>query len=272
MTRSNGPGTAVAEQYLPLHQTWTKAGPVFSHLPDPRVQELREVSEASVGEPGAMSLWGFAVGTLLVAIPISTELPQATIQASLPALLVFGGLAQFIGGLIAYRKGNTFAATAFCAFGANNVVVSTFFLFSGAGVFPLNHDARLFLAIDLFCFAYIAFVLLIASLRLNAAFALVLLALFPGYGLAAVGNITGMPTVIGEIGGWFLICSAGLAFYAGGALALNSTYEREILPMLPFPRPRRRVMPTHTSAATSRPTDGPTSGPTNGMGTNGGTP
>jgi len=28
--------------------------------------------------------------------------------------------------------------------------------------------------------------------------------------------------------GWFLIISAGLAFYAGGAIALNSTYERAI--------------------------------------------
>ena len=216
-----------------LHQQWTKAGPVISHLPDDRVLELQEVSEASVGEPGAMALWGFAVGTLLVALPISGQLPQPTIMAALPALLVFGGLAQFIGGLIAYRKGNTFAATAFCAFGANNVVVSTYFLFQSIGVCPKNHDTMLFLAIDLFCFAYIAFVLFLASFKLNAAFVLVLLALFPGYGLSAVGNITGMPSVLGQIGGWFLIVSAALAFYAGGALALNSTYQRPVLPMWP---------------------------------------
>jgi succinate-acetate transporter protein len=245
-------GTTVQER-LPLHQTWTQAGPVISHLPEAHVQELREVSEASIGDPGAMSLWGFAVGTLLVAIPISSALPLATINASIPALLVFGGLAQFIGGLFAYRKGNTFAATAFCAFGANNVVVSTFFLFQGAGVFPKTNDTMLFLAIDLFCFAYIAFIMFLASFKLNAAFVLVLLALFPGYGLSAVGNIAGMPLVIGQIGGWFLICSAGLAFYSGGAIALNSTYERAILPMFPRAsmqprRVRRRAVPAATTA------------------------
>ena len=96
---------------------------------------------------------------------------------------------------------------------------------------PDNSDSSLLLAIDLFCFAYIAFVLFIASFKLNAAFVLVLLALFPGYGLSAVGNLSSMPAVIGQIGGWFLICSAGLAFYSGGALALNSTYERTVLPM-----------------------------------------
>jgi succinate-acetate transporter protein len=232
-----------------LHQQWTKAGPVISHLPDLRVQELQEVSEASVGEPGPMSLFGFAVATLLVAIPISGQLPLGTIMASVPALLVFGGIGQFIGGMVAYRKGNTFAATAFCSFGANNVVVSTYFLFQAIGVFPKTHDTMLFLAIDLFCFAYIAFVLFLASFKLNLAFSAVLLALFPGYGLAAVGNISTMPAVFGEIGGWFLIAAAGLAFYSGAALALNSTYERVVLPMFavfgPGHERTRRTMARH---------------------------
>jgi hypothetical protein len=229
MTHTNG--TSVLPERTPLHQTWTKAGPVVSHLPAEQVQQLQEVSEASIGEPGPMSLFGFAVGTLLVALPISSVMPKTTTLAAIPALLIFGGFAQFIGGLFAYRKGNTFAATAFCSFGANNVVVSTFFLFQAIGLIPKTADSSLFLAIDLFCFAYIAFVLVLASFKLNAAFVLVLLALFPGYGLSAVGNLGSMPAVIGQIGGWFLICSAGLAFYTGGALALNSTYERTVLPM-----------------------------------------
>jgi len=232
MSQPNG-SMLVAEERLPLHETWTKAGPVVSHLPAAQVHELQEVSEASIGEPGPMSLFGFAVATLLVALPISGVMPLTTTLAAVPALLVFGGIGQFIGGLVAYRKGNTFAATAFCSFGANNVVVSTYFLFQAIGLFPKNSDTMLFLAIDLFCFAYIAFVLFLASFKLNASFVLVLLALFPGYGLAAVGNLSGMPAAIGWTGGWFLIISAGLAFYAGGAIALNSTYERAILPMFP---------------------------------------
>jgi succinate-acetate transporter protein len=226
-------GGVVTQERLQLHQTWTQAGPVMSHLPDAQVERLREMSEASIGEPGPMSLFGFAVGTLLIALPISSVMPLTTTLAAVPALLVFGGLAQFIGGLFAYRKGNTFAATAFCSFGANNVVVSMFFLLQDMGTFPKNNNTNLFLAIDLFCFAYIAFILFVASFKLNASFVLVLLALFPGYGLAACGNIASLPAVIGQIGGWFLICSAGLAFYAAGALAINSTYERTILPMFP---------------------------------------
>jgi succinate-acetate transporter protein len=227
MSRPNG--HAVVER-TPLHETWTQAGPITSHLPTAQVQELREVSEASIGEPGPMSLFGFAVGTLLIALPIAGYLPLTTTLAAIPALLVFGGLAQFIGGLVAYRKGNTFAATAFCAFGANNVVVSTYYLLQADGVFPKNHDTMMFLGVDLFCFAYIAFVLFLASFRLNAAFVLVLAALFPGYALSAV-PLVGSSTTVGHVGGWFLIISAGLAFYGAAALVLNSTYERVVLPM-----------------------------------------
>jgi succinate-acetate transporter protein len=225
-------GSLLAENGHTIHQTWTKAGPVISHLPSARVVEMQEISEASVGEPGAMSLFGFAVGTLLVAIPLSGNLGKPATAAALPALLVFGGLAQFIGGLVAYRKGNTFAATAFCAFGANNVVVSFFFMLQAIGMVPNNADAMMLLGVNLFCFAYIAFILFVASFKLNAAFTLVLLTLFPGYGLSAVPNVGG-PDVVGHIGGWFLIVSAGLAFYTGAALVLNSTFERMVLPMLP---------------------------------------
>lgn len=225
-------GALLADDGLAVHQKWTKAGPVVSHLPGPRVTELQEISEASIGEPGAMSLFGFAVGTLLVAIPLSGNLGKPATAAALPALLVFGGIAQFIGGLVAYRKGNTFAATAFCAFGANNVVVSFFFMLQAIGMVPTSSSAMTLLGVNLFCFAYIAFILFVASFKLNAAFTLILLTLFPGYGLSAVPNVGG-PEVVGHIGGWFLIISAGFAFYGGAALVLNSTYERTVLPMLP---------------------------------------
>ena len=258
-TFENGARVAEAPR---LHQQWTKAGPVISHMPDLRVHELQEAREAAIGEPGAMSLFGFAIGTLLIALPITTEMPLSTTLAAVPALLVFAGIGQFIGGLYAYNKGNTFAATAFCSFGANNVVVSTFYLFAAIGLFPLSHNNGLYLGIDLFCMSYIAFILFLASFKLNLAFSAVLIALFPGYGLSAVSELGGMPAVIGQIGGWFLIVSAALAFYAGGALAVNSTYERTVMPMFPVFGPgsgepsarRRRRVATTTTTTTTAPT------------------
>jgi succinate-acetate transporter protein len=46
-------------------------------------------------------------------------------------------------------------------------------------------------------------------------------------GLVDVGG----SALVGHIGGWFLIVSAGFAFYAGGAISINSSFKRTLLPL-----------------------------------------
>jgi succinate-acetate transporter protein len=201
-------------------------------MPSERVVELQERSEASVGEPGALGLFGFAVGTLVIAIPLSGIVPLKTgVLAALAPVLVFAGIAQFIAGLVAFRKGNTFAGTAFGSYGANNTLIATYYLFQSAGVFPSNADTKLLIGIELFCFAYISLVLAIAASRVNLEFVGILLALVPGFGLVAVANVGG-PSSIGDVGGYFLILSAGFAFYGASALVVNSAFQRPVLPLL----------------------------------------
>jgi uncharacterized protein len=213
-------------------EQWTKAGPVVSAMPPERVIELQEQSEASVGEPGALGLFGFAVGTLVIAIPLSGLVPLKTgVLAALAPVLVFAGIAQFIAGLVALRKGITFAGTAFGVYGANNTLIATYYLFQSAGVFPSHADTKLLIGIELFCFAYISLVLAIAAAKVNLEFVAILLALVPGFGLVAVPNVGG-PTSIGDIGGYFLILSAGFAFYGASALVVNSAFQRPVLPLL----------------------------------------
>ena len=211
-------------------EKWTKAGPVVSGMPDEQVVLLQERAEASVGEPGAMGLFGFAVGTLLIAIPIAGILPLTSVNATLPAVLVFAGIAQFIAGLVAFRKGITFAGTAFCSYGANNTLVATYYLLTSAGVIKNGVNDKLLLGIELFCFAYISLVLGIAALKVNFEFVSILWSLVPGFGLAAVANVGG-PKAIGDIGGYFLILAAGLAFYGASALVINSAFQRTVLPL-----------------------------------------
>lgn len=230
MSTSNGVGT------LPRHEMrrerWTKAGPVVSTMPQERVAELQERAEASIGEPGALGLFGFAVGTLVIAIPLSGLVPLKTgVLAALAPVLVFAGIAQFIAGLVAFRKGNTFAGTAFGVYGANNTLIATYYLFQSAGVFPSNADTKLLIGIELFCFAYISLILAVAASKVNLEFVGILLALVPGFGLVAVSNVGGSSS-IGDVGGYFLILSAGLAFYGASALVVNSAFQRPVLPLL----------------------------------------
>ncbi|MGH9299371.1 MAG: acetate uptake transporter, partial [Acidimicrobiales bacterium] len=191
---------------------------------------LQERAEASVGDPGAMGLFGFAVGTLLIAIPIAGILPLKAVPAALPAVLVFAGIAQFLAGLVAFRKGNTFSGTAFCSYGANNTLIATYYLLVGSGVIAANSNDKLMLGIELFCFAYISIILGIAASRVNLEFVAILLALVPGFALAAVANVGG-PAAIGNVGGYFLILSAGFAFYGASALVINSSFQRTVLPL-----------------------------------------
>jgi succinate-acetate transporter protein len=211
-------------------QLWTKAGPVAGPLPAPDLQRLQETQEATVADPAPLGLFGFATGTFAIGYVLSGFTPAAAtvVQVSTAAvLLVFAGITQLLAGMWAFRKGNTFAATAFGCYGANNTVVATFFLMSASGVFA---STDVVLSIELFCFAYISLLFTAAAVKLNAVFASLLAALVPGFALSGLG-LLGEPKVIGNIGGYFLILSALLAFYAASAEVINAVYGRNVLPL-----------------------------------------
>jgi hypothetical protein len=230
MTARPGHATAAGSEGPP--QRWTKAGPVAGPLPAEALQQLQETQEATVAEPAPLGLFGFATGTFAIGYVLSgfTSGKAEAQIATAAVLLVFAGITQLLAGMWAFRKGNTFAATAFGSYGANNTVVAAFFLMTATGVFTKTASTNVVLAIELFCFAYISLILAGAALRLNPVFVSILAALVPGFCLAALGLI-GEPTVIGNIGGYFLILSALLAFYAASALVMNATYGRTVLPL-----------------------------------------
>lgn len=222
-----------------LTRVWTKAGPVDTEmLRDDEVARIKEGHEASMGEPAAMALLGFAVGTFIVAWPISGFVPTTTLPATIPPVLVFAGIAQFIGGLVAFRRENAFAGTAFCVFGANNVVVSVFLLLQLTGSLPTTPGSpeMKMLGLELLCFGYVALMLGVVAMRLNAAFVAILLTLAAGFVMAGMEDFygSGIPAWIGHVGGYLLIASAAIAAYTATAMVLNSTWERATLPLLRF--------------------------------------
>lgn len=224
-----------------VYEEWTKAGPVVSHLDPQETSTLQERAEASTGDPAALGLFGFAVGTLLIGIPLSGVLPVHNVPATLPAVLVFAGISQWVAGIVAFRKGNTFAGTALGVYGANNTLVATYFLFRSTGVFAKTAANTELLGVELFCFAYISLILAVASTKFNWEFFAILIALVPGFGLVAVHNVGGA-AAIGDAGGWCLIVSAGLAFYGASALVINSAFKRAVLPMFSPTKPAPRSL------------------------------
>jgi succinate-acetate transporter protein len=222
-----------------LTRVWTRGGPVDTVLlHDDDVAAIKERSEASIGEPASMALLGFATGTFIIAWPLSGFVSLTALPAAVPSVLLFAGIAQFIGGLIAFRRENQFAGTAFCVFGANNAVIATFLLMQVTGSLPTAPGTAemKMLALELWCFGYIALMLGLVAMRLNFAFVAILLTLSAGFTLTALPDYfgTAMPTVIGHIGGYCLIASSACAAYTATAMVLNSTWERALMPMIPF--------------------------------------
>jgi succinate-acetate transporter protein len=212
----------------PVREVWTKAGPIEAAAADTtELRRVEEVHQAQIGDATPMGLFGFATGTLVIGFVLAGLVPYTSLPAVIPSVLVFAGVAQFIAGLYAFSKGNSFAGTAMCSFGANNVLVTSYIWMQSAGLIPKGHGEDILLGVGLCCLGYVSLALAIAALRVNGALVATLLALVPGYALPGI-RFFGAPTAIGHIGGGFLLLAALLAFYVGGAMVINSTHERKV--------------------------------------------
>jgi succinate-acetate transporter protein len=218
------------------HEKWTKSGPVVSRLTDDEIEVLEERTAATVADPAPLGLWGFATGTWIAGTVIAGVFPTTALTATIPVLLIFAGLAQFIAGLFAFRRANVLASTAFCCFGSFNVITATLFAMQARGVLPMTGDPIVLQGFVLESFGFIALALGIAALRTNAGLVLTLFLLAAGYVLAGIPNLansvgSGTYGAVGNIGGWVLVASAFFAYYTGMAMVVNSCWKRTVLPI-----------------------------------------
>lgn len=224
----------VAVERVPKHATWTKAGPLVSRLPDDQIAVMGARTVGTVGDASTLGLWGFATGTWIVATVMSGQLPASALGFTIPVLLVFAGVVQFIAGLLSFRRANVLAGSAFCCFGAFNTTVAVALL-AAAQPIAANSSASILLGFLLVSFGFIAFALSIAALKTNAALVAVLITLCAGYTLSGIPHFTNptatAPDLVAQIGGYCLMASAFFAYYAGMALVVNSTWGRALLPL-----------------------------------------
>lgn len=221
---------------LPKRNNWTKGGPVVSQLNEEEITLLEARATATVADPTVLGLWGFATGTWIVGTVIADVFPASAFTATIPVLLVFAGLTQFIAGLFAFRRTNVLAATAFCSFGAFNVLTALLFAMQAHGTLAQTGDPMVIQGFVLESFAFIALALMLAAMRTNMGLVTVLGTLGVGYALSGIPDLANAMTapgwsIIKDIGGWFLVASAFFAFYTGMALVVNSTWNRTVLPI-----------------------------------------
>ena len=220
----------------PPQQQWTQGGPVKTVIESTKVAQLESTSEARIGDAGAMGLFGFCVGTTVIAWVLSgwAAMPAALI-AAVPSVLVFAGIGQFIAGLYAFSRTDSWAGTTMCSYGANNVIVASFIWMQATGLIPRTPSTMLLLAVDLFCMGYISLALMIGAMRLNVVYVLTTLMLIAGYTLPGI-QFLGASRELGILGGYFLLAASFFAFYAATAHIINSSWQREVLPLFSLRR------------------------------------
>jgi len=145
--------------------------------------------------------------------------------------IFYGGIAQVIAGIMEWKKGNTFATTAFISYGFFWLTLVGLILMPGKDL-GVAADSNA-MAAFLFMWGLFTAVMFIATLKLNRALQFVFGSLTILFFLLVAGDITGS-TMIKQIAGYEGIICGLSAIYAALAQVLNEVYGRTVAPLGPM--------------------------------------
>ncbi|MEU9028355.1 acetate uptake transporter [Streptomyces sp. NPDC048383] len=199
------------------------AGPTSAQAASPQAPAPR------VANPGPLGLAAFALTTFVLSLFNSGLIADTALSAVvLPLALFYGGLAQFVAGAMEFRRGNTFATTAFVSYGA--------FWMSFAGyvkfVVPTLPAGQAHIATGWFLIAWFVFTayMAVAALKLDLAHRLLFTVLALTFLFLALGDLTRV-AALGHLGGFLGLLCAGIAWYVSFAVVAEETWGRKVLPL-----------------------------------------
>lgn len=186
-----------------------------------------------IADPAPLGLAAFATTTFILSMFNADLVSRAGAPIVLGVALAYGGIAQLLAGMWEFRRGNTFGAVAFSSYGAfwlSYWAINHFFVAS----VPAAHLGS---ALGLYLIAWGIFTvyMFIASLRTTAVIALVFATLAAALIILGIGFSSPSNSTV-ELGGWFGLASAVLAWYASFAAVTNSTFGRDLVPTWPLMR------------------------------------
>ena len=181
------------------------------------------------GNPAPLGLMGFGMTTVLLNFHNAGFFPLDSMILSMG--IFYGGVAQVVAGIMEWKKGNTFAATAFTSYGMFWLSLVALVVLPKAGV-GVAAPSGLAMPAYLAMWGVFTAVLFIGTLRLNRALQVVFASLTLLFALLAIGDAVGSAT-IGHTAGWVgLLCGAS-AIYTGLAQVLNEVYNKTVWPLGP---------------------------------------
>src|SRR6195256_1097103 len=183
----------------------------------------------STGNPAPLGLLGFGMTTVVLNLHNAGfyELNSMVLAMG----VCYGGAAQIIAGIMEWRKGNTFAATAFISYGFFWLSLVTLIILAKLGWAAPSNDTAM--AAYLAMWGLFTAVMFVGTLRLNRALQIVFATLAILFFLLAIGDFTtasaGFKHAIGYEGIFCGFC----AIYTGLAQVLNELSGKIVLPLGP---------------------------------------
>ncbi|KAJ3823170.1 FUN34 transmembrane protein [Lentinula raphanica] len=171
-----------------------------------------------IANPGPMGLFSFASTTFILSL-YNVGTRGITHPNVVVGMAIFaGGLTQFIAGMWEFPRGNVFGATAFASYGSFWMSYATIFIPASGIMAAFSDPQELANAIGIYLIAWfmitVFFLQVLAVLRRNVAFTVLLSALSVALLLLAVAEWNGMAQVQ-KAGGVFGIITGLIAFYIG---------------------------------------------------------
>ena len=180
-----------------------------------------------LANPGPLGLLGFGMTTVLLNIHNAGLLPLSIMIVAMGIAL--GGLAQIIAGIRELCQGNTFAGTAFTAYGLFwwSLVIIWVNPFAASGIESADKIA---MGYYLLLWGIFTFFMFIGTLKHNRATQVVFGSLTILFVLLALGDFTGNHAITTIAGFEGIFCGFSAIYSAVGQI-LNEEYGKTIIPL-----------------------------------------
>jgi len=183
----------------------------------------------TTGNPAPLGLLGFGMTTVLLNLHNAGfyELNSMILAMG----ICYGGAAQIIAGIMEWKKGNTFATTAFVSYGLFWLSLVALIVLPKIGWGAPSNDTAM--AAYLTMWGLFTAVMFLGTLRLNRALQVVFATLTILFFMLAIGDFTGASPGFRYLTGYEGIFCGFSAIYAGLAQVLNELFGKTVLPLGP---------------------------------------
>jgi succinate-acetate transporter protein len=182
----------------------------------------------TTANPAPLGLLGFGMTTVLLNFHNAGFYPLDTMILAMG--IFYGGIAQIFAGWMEWRKGNTFATTAFCSYGLFWFSLVALILMPKANIGIAGPAKDTAMAAYLTMWGLFTAIMFLGTFRLSRALQVVFGSLTVLFFLLAAGDATGNSTIT-MIAGYEGIFCGFTAIYTGLAQVLNEVNGRQVMPL-----------------------------------------